>query len=262
MIKSKTLHLFLIIIFAQLVSCRFINNTKKYTASSERVFDKELEIFPRDYRIFEFNFNNQDPSAFGKEYIKGDLPITPSSITVFNNEIFIVDPFHNNVKKIDIETTELTSSTPVSSRRAWLYDVIAFNNRIYVSSEADTIYVFTTGLTLVNKIFITKGKGYFYDVNGDSLIIGYPAEGHKYFTIDSTNSIIRETEGYRDKSNLVHGKFCARTDGDTVITTYYGKIRLKKRYRFEGINLDYDSYKLVYFNTDTTRLFLNVVSFK
>jgi hypothetical protein len=221
--------------------------------------EKRISTFCQEYS---FAFDSLSVNSFAKKYYSGDLPISPSSITILGNNIYIVDVYHNNVKRFNLESKNLYSSLPISEKRIWLYDIIAFNDKIYVTSETDSIYIFSPELILLNKLFLNKGKGLFFKSYDDSLIVSYSADKHKFVTLNKKGEVVNISYGYRNKSNLAHGKYCERKNKSYHVNTSLGLVQLEKEYEFEGINLDYDNSKLVFFNTDSNNLYLYICYYK
>ena len=254
----KTLQLILFgLIYISITTCISMGDRTSRNESSNN--EKRISTFCQEYS---FAFDSLSVNSFAKKYYSGDLPISPSSITILGNNIYIVDVYHNNVKRFNLESKNLYSSLPISEKRIWLYDIIAFNDKIYVTSETDSIYIFSPELILLNKLFLNKGKGLFFKSYDDSLIVSYSADKHKFVTLNKKGEVVNISYGYRNKSNLAHGKYCERKNKSYHVNTSLGLVQLEKEYEFEGINLDYDNSKLVFFNTDSNNLYLYICYYK
>ena len=53
--------------------------------------------------VLRFKYNNEDSSKFGVQFIEHDLPIGEVAIALDGRFAFIVEQYHNNVKRIDLE---------------------------------------------------------------------------------------------------------------------------------------------------------------
>ncbi len=210
---------------------------------------------------FKFLFNNEDFNSFGKKFFKNDLPISPKSIAIYDEWIYIIDTYHNNIKRIDYNKNNLKSSKILSKDNIWLNDIIVFNNKLYIISEIDSLYIYDFDLNLIERKWLNKGEGKFYKLYNDSLIISYPAEKYKFITINSKDEIINVSHGYRSKKDLSHGKFCIRDVENSIIETAYGKFVLNQEYKYEGANLDFDEKKISFFNTDSNYIYINVCKY-
>jgi hypothetical protein len=222
--------------------------------------------------ILSINVNNQDAQYFGyEETEEGEGPaIGPTSLLIDSTFAYIVDHFHGNIKRIDLKTSEIVYSSKFwKDHNPHLRDIAIFNNLVYVTSDLDSLYIFTKDLLYIKSLFIVENSEYkyFIKITSDKLFLNYNYQEH--ISIDLTNAIERTQISYfRNFYKYPHGKqfkyyvhegtYHIITDfGDKLIGTEYTKNSI-----YDAINLDYDSEKFCFFQISKSKLILVCDYFK
>ena len=211
---------------------------------------------------FHFEYDNQDETKFGVKFVEHDLPIGQPSLVLQGDTCYVVDAFHNNVKKIDLISGAIASGAKFPGPRVWLYDIMIFNSKLFVSSELDTIYVFSKNLELLEKRAIMRGRSSFVRKFGDDSLSIFYMDENKSVTLDNNLEVlnvksisVREVADetyFRNKTikSLWNGSY--QTD--------YGVLKTEINLFFS--DTDFDSLHLVNLKQDSTSLVLSVFDFE
>jgi hypothetical protein len=133
---------------------------------------KQVELIKK----WVFKVNNADPGQIGYKTYTDDESIGVKAICVDGEYAYIADVYHTSVKRINITTGELLSSKPLSNLPSdesgiWLRDISIFNNKIYVTSDMSSIYVFSLDLELLQMISVLKGRKNIESINENNIEI-------------------------------------------------------------------------------------------
>jgi hypothetical protein len=123
-----------------------------------------------------FKVNNADPLQIGYKTYTDDESIGVKGICVDGEYAYITDVYHTSIKRINITTGELLSSKPLSNLPSdksgiWLREISVFNNKIYVTSDMSSIYVFSLELELIQSIPVLKGRKKIESINEKNIEI-------------------------------------------------------------------------------------------
>jgi hypothetical protein len=216
------------------------------------------------YTKYKFNVDNNNPTIFGYEKIEYDEDIGPKSIIIDNNIAYIVDTYHGNIKKVDLNTGILSSSVPLSPKNnLFLRDVIVWEEKILISSDLDSIYVLNSNLKFEIAIKTKRFDKYFLKAN-DSLFIYFSNEQMKC-SLDLNGKLTNCVNIYIDNITPAHSKeyIVSNNNNISFIETAFFKIKLKKEipklyFRYDSINIDFDKQTLVYFDINKNFFELHV----
>jgi len=216
-----------------------------------------------------FQINNHDPAQFGYEQGNGPAA-TATSICLDSNYAYIADAFHNNVKKINLTTFEITHSAKLPGLNPMPMDICLFNNKVYVTSLYDSIYVLDKNLNLLVSLYIDgEFEKNFVEISDDTLVV-YLDIGSKIVKIDKYNRIHPGIDtSLIDSYATLHGKRYAldTASGKFIIETDHFSIELREplpnvNRMYDAHDIEYDDHHLVLFGVDTSRFILYVYELK
>ncbi len=199
--KMITKDLFIIIITFFLMDCHSSSSSKKILPlkSIQRI------VIPID---------NHKDSFIGYKHFEDDMDIGPNSFFVKDKYIFLLDPFHKNVKKIDIFNKRISLS---NEKIDWLSDILVYKNKVIVSSDLSNVYIYDLQLKLDGKINVSNGTKYFYN----------NTKGHHYLVNLSKMSIkddVKIYDAYYVDSLLYNKLYIIKKSIDTYKRVgYYNK---------------------------------------
>ncbi len=230
------------------------------------MFDKSSDIqdtlWTVQYKTLRFIYNNEDSTKFGVQFVEHDLPIGEAALVIDDRFAFIVDQYHNNIKRIDLETGQIISSKKLSQKRLFLNDIVIFRNLLYVSTELDTIFVLGKDFSKETKFFLKKGRSSFSRIFGiDSLILFYP-DLQEYITLSGENKLINERKvSFIERGNEVFYKNkYVKNIGPNLYQTIYGIVKTKEDLLQNDV--DFDSIKMVVARQDSSSLILLIFNYQ
>jgi len=272
------LSLFFLFLFFQ--SCHSQINQKVVDKSA--VIISSTPLITKLYKEYTYTCNDSDYKCFGYEAWVEDESIGVKSISLDENNAYLTDVYHNNVKKINLENGTITSSlplrnTPPSKSGVWLRDIAIFGNKLYVTSDIDSIYVFNKDLTLIETIASFKGRKTFYRVTDDSLYVYLNSTQmpNKNISTDiqiitNDNStkrmnLITSIDKYKENSSLADNQGNNYQVVDNCILTRYGKLQLNTPLyeitEYSARNIDFTKSNLAFFTTNQSSLNLYVYEY-
>jgi len=159
----------------------FLFFLQKLNAQIENVKQKDNlndTIKNYDYKMWTFKVNNEDSNNIGYEEYKEDESIGPKSLVVCGNYVYITDVYHSNIKEVNITTGEMRSSKRYLSKttsgnfsRSWFRDIAIFNDKIYVTTDKDSIFCFSKKLSLLQSIPTLKGDKHIFSIEENELLV-------------------------------------------------------------------------------------------
>lgn len=217
---------------------------------------------------YTFAINNDDSRQFGYKKWEMDEDQSVISVCLFDDYVYLADRYHSNIKRIDLRTGRLISSSPISSEMyAWLSDIAVIDNSVFVSCVVDSIYVLELNLEF-RKSFPIGGRlqKFFWEVTEKTLDVSIQFEG-KVVSIskDSTIGLYRSAQPLWGWSSA-HGKeySTAKEEGRHYFECEYfaleleGPLPLLWEDKFNAINVEFDSSRLVYYDVDEKQFTLYV----
>ena len=245
MIMKKSIYLYFIFI---LLSC---NEDKKYEIIKE--------VYFYSYEIS--NSDNAKIGYFEPEDYPGEA-LSIKSITSDGENIFLLDGYHQNIKKIDIEKGKIKISEKINND--FLSDMVYFENDLFIASKYKGIYIYNSKLTQINFIELKKYFGsekYFY-FEDNSLFLYIPDNS---LSIElNRNGLGKSIE--ESNINVVGTRFIRnkKIDYNDLILNIEDKyFKLKRPYEntfkyFNSINIYYDDNLLSYYSIDSDSLNLYI----
>lgn len=222
--------------------------------------------------VFTFRVDNSKPEAIG--YINNhsgpepDWDIAIQSIYLDGNQAFLVDQYHGNVKRIDLLTGQMISSDKVSTRPyPWIRDVAVFHDKVYVSDDFDSIFVFNKDLSRALAFSICSRSPKFFIAITPQMLDVYVQLKDTIAHIDTMNQIVGYEDGHLYPYDLAHGKkyeICTK-NGKQYFKADNIDLELTKPIPdltccYDAINVDFNSRYLVYFDANEKEFTLYVYS--
>jgi len=210
------------------------------------------------YNRYEFCFDNTDLSAFGFEYFDNDESIGPKSIFISDQFAYIADTYHSNIKKINLLTGEMNSSVSLCNNRAWLRDIIEFDNMLFVLTDLAANYVLDKNLNLIKEIQLPAGSKYGLKSGEDYLLI---YSSGKVIYLNHEGKVAKEKNEFHNILQTIRGKEYDLSD-ESIITEYGSYIHSGSytptwEY-YDAVNIDFNSSFLAFFTIDKSCLSLYV----
>jgi hypothetical protein len=195
--------------------------------------------------------NNRDYEKIGFELITGDESNGVKSIILEDTVIYLLDAFHNNIKKINLITGKVKSSLRLSNKKAWLRDLAVFDKKLFVTTDLEANYILDLNLNLIKTFKLPMQTKYVYKVFKDSLLI---YDLGKVIAINNAGTVLDTRNEDIDILKMAHGKKYT-IHGDTI-NTEYGTAHINssfpytwKKY-YDAINIDFNNKELVYFEVN------------
>lgn len=226
----------------------------KQSQETSIIPDREVDTFSLVLEDeLQFNYNNDEPSQFGVEYFDHGLPIGQPSLTIDEETLFVVDEYHNNVKKIELPSKKIISSERLSQESSFLHDIIVFDDLLYVSGEMDTIFVLDKALKLVKKIPVRKGRISFTRTYGRDSLVVYCHDAAEYITLSGDTVVNAKSVSHEQRGNEIYFKNkMVKSLTDSLYETNIGIISTTEDLYFDDI--DFDSLKLAAIKQDSANL--------
>lgn len=281
-----------IIILYFFVSCQ--NDAQQVACGKSKQGFKQFELQVRNevldtsvrriktFKKWVFKVNNSDDESIGYKIYTDDESIGVKSICVDSDYVYITDVYHTNIKLINIVTGELKSSKtlanlPPDESGIWLWDIAVFNNKVYVTTNGTSIYVFSQELQLVEEITVRYGKNHIENVSKSTIEIFVGGEQIQNDT--NSNILLINENGHKtkllkksQKSNnsqvYVHGKPYKTfvKDGKNYFQNQCGIVVLEEPIpgikEYSGAeSINFNSTTLVYFDSTPTEFTLYVYKY-
>ena len=227
-------------------------------------------------RVYTFPINNANRKEFGYECPKHGGPgIGPCSLAIHDGMAFIVDNYHDNVKKICLSTGRILATTLPSGgeHKRWFCDVVVTDDHVLVSTDLDYLYVFDMSLRQIDSLQIPRGTQYFDWKSDTLLLLDTPMrlqDQHSYtvsvvngkVTLKKCDTAIHTTSFF---VTTAHGKaYSVNRERDSwVLRKDHSNIVISRRIPrigcYDAINLDFDRRHVVFFDVSGKRMGLYVV---
>jgi hypothetical protein len=125
---------------------------------SQSDFGKNHEKLKKEYSIFKYKVDNKNDTSFGYFTSKEDgLIIGPSSVYLFGEIVLITDPFHNNIKCINLNSgLKSIISLPKSQvkKNSKLIDLYILDSLIYLIKTGEDIEIIDLKGNFKNKLVV------------------------------------------------------------------------------------------------------------
>jgi len=203
-----------------------VSNQEKDSSSNYRkVKNKKTILIPID---------NSDASKFGFHKEEMDESVGPMSIFLDENYLYITDPIHNNIKKINILNEDIKVSTRIGDKESEIREIAKLDKRFYALSDDSVIYVLNEDLKEIDEIKIDDFKGVkdIFSIEDNQLKLYRPIEdvvqddngdmSISVLSLNLNNSYIKDTIKY---TYDVYEKTQYSTSGYHIRGDYYEVIK-------------------------------------
>ena len=209
-----------------------------------------------DKKILSFYYDSVNYDKFGAKFYEHDLPVGQQDIMLHEENIYVLDRFHNNIKVLNMDGELLKSTSPLSKNsQLWLKQIDVLNDNFIVISELDSIYIFNKDLSLIGRKYLKKGNGRIFYSSRDKVVLYYPQNEHEFIEIDANGKITKSLKGLEHKYD-----YPSLTDFSKEGTVKCdGKIfYCPKDLDLQDKIFDIDNTVITYFdqNNDSLRIFL------
>lgn len=254
--------------------------------SNSKTFDTSIYRSIKSFNVYEFKINNQNINEIGYQTWDDDEHVGVKGISIEKQFVYLTDVYHNNIKRINIETGELFSSEIIDSIAGddliWLRDLTYFNNKIYVTSDRSKVYILNKDLSKEGEITTIVSRKYIFNQSEDSLKIFLKNEQKKDLTMqvdlllvtndNQTKNISENVSLEKYKTSLealsVNGKpyEVFSKDGKEYIRAEFGLLELKSKIpeitNYDCSNVQFTKNVLVYFESTPEKFILYVYKLK
>jgi hypothetical protein len=226
-----------------------------------------------------FKINNRDPQSFGfSPSGYGGPGDGASAIVLHDTMVFIYDSHYRNIKKVDIGSGKITKISHLGYPRGFT-DIAVLGDKILVGGDRNYLYILNTDLDLTDSIAIpAEGESYderwswihdgkYFEWSGSDLFLGNGSVAIQI--LPRGNSVefglVKEmnlTESLIDTT--AHGKSYSveRKNDSWLLENEYGTVmlnmKLPKLRDYDGVNIDFDSSRVVFFDVNLEKLTLYV----
>ena len=239
-----------------------------------------------NFSTIELNINNGVCDSVGYEVWNYDEDVGVKSINIHKDFLYLTDVYHNSIKKVSIKSGNIESNIclsklPASESGIWLRDITVFNNKVYVTGDRDSVYVFSLDLKLEKVIPVSVGYKNIYKMSPDSLLIYLDSEqlpnlnfkyelllvtsDHNYSLINKIVSL-NDYEKERRKTTINGEEYKLLTNSDKpFIEIPRGVIELKTEIpnidEYGAKNIDFSKNYLIYFSSSKEKIIFYIYHF-
>ena len=233
---------------------------------SKNVGVAEIENFPINKFFLDeivLQVDKNDSCKPGFDYFKDSESIAVNSIFLNDDFCFLLDPFHHNIKKVNLNTGEVKCSDP-SQIRFKPFSFVVSNDLIYVLTHSTINYVFSTDLEFIREIELPTSKKHFVGFEGSNIIL-YIQMDEEIITINKEGMILNRKKGSFDFQEFCNGKTfeIIENENSSVLKNEFGEFDLGRKFPhtweyYDSFNLDFDNKNIVYFSSNPDSLVIYV----
>lgn len=244
------------------ITCAFFIQLGNFSCS--KVSDISTQQLKQDYlEKIVLKVDNFDTCKPGFEYFKESESIAINSIILVNSFCFLLDPYHSNIKKVNLLTGEIkcSDSSIITSRPV---SFLITDGLIYVLTYSTTNYIFNEDLELVKKFDLPTNKKYFVGFEGEYINL-YNFLYDEIITVSKNGDIMEKKSGNFDFQRYSHGKAFEIVDKthSSFLKTETGEFDLGRKFPhtwdyYDSFNIDFDDQKIVYFSSNPDSLVIYV----
>jgi hypothetical protein len=251
-------------------------------ANLAKSFFVQDTIFTHNYinsSEYTIAISNKNKNCIGYEHYKEDMDLSLSLIYKYNNFIFLLDKYHQNIKRLDLKTKEIISSEKLNRT---LDDIIVRNNLLYVTGYAGSLFVLDINLKTIKTIALPMGSKFFYNDNNVIAVLGYESEQRKDLSVVYQRLKLNPLDYSLEKDSLVlsYAEYVKRDiavnnkhfdykqekhNNSIIIKSSYGN------YKINNLILDFNNYitnnvfcdkdSIVYFEIKRNKLIIHVYNY-
>ncbi len=224
-------------------------------------------------QTYKIKIDNSNIESIGYKSYIDDMDIGVNSICKSDSLIYISDPYHNNIKAININTGIINTSQELFP---WITDIFVYEDKICVVSEYDGLKVLNNDLTINQHINLPKGYKYFisfqnkmYLINATVFKTQESETTYQTFELKTIvkNAVVRETYlpfkslpakfGYFNDDKELNGKIYLE-----IGNTYYEiPNKLKQIEDYEAYNIFVDKDEIVYYYPEKNELIIYIYKY-
>lgn len=255
------------------------NRHNLYKEPSEKIFDIRASK-----KLF-FSFENEDKSSFGFLKRDRDESSGPNSIVYYEDYLYVTDPVHANVKRINVTSGEINSTLKLGTTNFDLCSLTEFKNEIFVFTEGNKAFKIDKSLNYIREFDLKNFKGIkkFFDTK-HKLEIYINIKQDKDFnftlntlTLDEVKLDFFGTEHFFNYDEFIKTPYypgnnnsrgimykIESSDGKFNLINQYGNFELKENIPFfndyyECDNLFFNKSVITYFNISKKGILFTVL---
>jgi len=210
------------------------------------------------FDVFEFYFDNHNPNYFGLETFENDEGIGPKSLAIYQDFVFIIDPVHSNIKRIDLNSGKQITSTKLGEGRAWLRDIAVHRDRIWVLTDLHQNFMLEISLEDYTTFELPNGPKTFLFSEDDKIEIYsfykktlFDENGRQLTTENKFRDVYRT--GAKKEFSFENGKV------ETPFGIYFLSVNFETTTEFfDSFNMDFSTSYLVFFTISLEKMRLFV----
>lgn len=205
------------------------NETSDDNSTQEPSFDT-LNL--KTQTNFSLNYNNEDFNEFGIQFYEHDLPVGPTDILLSDNSIFVLDQYHNNLKKLNFQGEIVKASSPLSKERIWVKQFSTIKDRILVISELDSLYIYSLELELLKRQYLKNSNGQIFNTYEDKIVLYSAGNNHEFIEINEQGEIINRISGYEHKADYTPNESFSNSANRIGNMVFMTPIDLKEHFHY------------------------------
>jgi hypothetical protein len=225
-------------------------------------------------KTYKIKIDNSDTEAIGYKSYEDDMDIGVNSIYKSGSIIYITDPYHKNIKALNINSGDINTSRELFP---WITDICVYKDRICVLNEYDGLKILNNKLIISQNINMPKGYKYFIRYQDKMYIINATefnkSEGKTFYQAFELKPIIEngkleETNlsfktlpmkyGYFNEEEELNGKIYLKAED-----SYYEiPKKLKQIEGFDAYNIFVDKSEVVYYYLTGKELIIEVFNYQ
>lgn len=169
-------------------------------------------------KCYSYSFSNTKSNKFGKKEFEDSPGNSVNSIAKSKSHVFLTDPIHSNIKRIDINDGSLKCSQILTGAGS-LVDILASDSLIYVMTNGGVVFILNHTLKMIDKIrlydnsdsrqlIMNNGKVYGFspssDVSQSKTTYEFTIQAKR---VDSNHEIVNfvTPKGYDAYSGFING---------------------------------------------------------
>ena len=148
--------------------------------------------------------------------------------------------------------------------RSWLRDIIISRDKVFVLSDLSTNYILTPELEYVSEFILEPGVKYFYYATDEKVVV---CIANQFLELDHNGIVTKEYTGeYVDILKQSRGREYLLENN--TIKNKFGTVYFPSPFHYvweqyyDGINIDFDKNKVVYFQIVEGNYLLNILRYK
>lgn len=238
------------------------------SSSQEIILSDNLENNELVKKVFLTNNENRNDFGFERNQNEPDISIT--SIFIHENDIYLLDRYHGNIKRYNITDDKLYTSELIDvQKNPWINDLIYFNDKLVIINDLDSIYILDDHLEKERSISCPSGEKYFSHISELEFEI-YNNLRNECYTF---NSSFDQTSTNKCNKEVVWTysllKDYQEVKSDTNIIIFLPEINLRitdpvpgEHVNYIGRFFDYNEIWITYFDIFNNKLVLYYFPYK